>query len=357
MLIYLIKNNIKLMLRNKWIIVVMIAGPIIVIAALTSAFENMMKSYQGVDEFAVGYHLSEDSIFHEYIDVMKEAGKEAGLHFTEFPSGNAEEIMKKNDCLSFVDFMDDTYMVYTLDNYQAEGMTTEYFLNKLMTHIVYYEMLEKKETLNIPVIQLETMPNVEAKDYYGIAFTVYFIWCCFVALAPVLTSEKKFGIEKKFWVSPVSDFQLYLAKVIPCVLVTLCIMTITLITETILFELKWGNLFYVALVISFTVISATTLGLFLMYLFDNLAITIVVAFSCIWVAGYFGGCFETYMYSSHPEAVKILSPIYHTNRALVEYSSIGSSKYAVSSILYLAVMSIVFTLAGLVLAKIRKGRR
>lgn len=54
MIRYLIKNNFKLMLRNKWTLAVMVLGPIMVIAILSSAFGDLLKSYEGVDEFKTG---------------------------------------------------------------------------------------------------------------------------------------------------------------------------------------------------------------------------------------------------------------------------------------------------------------
>ena len=41
MIRYLIKNNFKLMFRNTWSVVVMLLGPILVIAVLSSAFSEL----------------------------------------------------------------------------------------------------------------------------------------------------------------------------------------------------------------------------------------------------------------------------------------------------------------------------
>ena len=59
MIRYLIKNNFKLMFRNTWSVVVMLLGPVLVIAVLSSAFSELMKSYKGVGEFVVGYRMQE----------------------------------------------------------------------------------------------------------------------------------------------------------------------------------------------------------------------------------------------------------------------------------------------------------
>lgn len=357
--VYLIKNNLKLMLRSKWLIAMMIAGPIIVIAVLSSAFEDLLKSYEGVNDFTVGYHMEKESLFNRFFDSVKEAGGEAGITFVEFPSKDVEEIMRENDIASFVDFSKEEYTIYKSDAYEMEGITTVYFLNQWMDHMTAATIngITSGKDFEIPVVKLDSMPEIEAKDYYAIVYLIYFIWCCFISLAPVFTAEKKHGIGKKFEVSPVSDFGLYMAKVIPCVLATICELSVTIVLSTVLFELEWKNIGLTVLILLLTVFASTVFGIFLHNLLNNLAMTIVAAFSIIWVAGFFGGSFETYMFSIWPENLKRISPIYHINRTLVEYSTMGSSNYTKSCIVYLIVISIICMAAGFALGKLRKGKK
>ena len=87
MIRYLIKNNFKLMFRNTWSVAVMLLGPILVIAVLSSAFSELMKSYEGVDEFTVGYRMKEAAEDHVMIESAKAAGEDAGILFYEYPEG------------------------------------------------------------------------------------------------------------------------------------------------------------------------------------------------------------------------------------------------------------------------------
>jgi ABC-2 type transport system permease protein len=95
-------------------------------------------------------------------------------------------------------------------------------------------------------------------------------------------------------------------------------------------------------------------GLFLMYLFRNLAVAIVAAFALVWIAGYVGGSFEAYYFSPISESIKVLSPVYHINRTLVENSAIGQSNYTGGCIAYLLIVSMICFIAGLGISKIRK---
>ena len=130
MIRYLIKNNFKLMFRNTWSVAVMLLGPILVIAVLSSAFSELMKSYEGVDTFAVGYRIQEadDAV----IEATKIAGEETGILFHEYPEGEIKDVMEKNELSGFVEFSEDNYTVYTSADYEVEGITLEYFMNKVM---------------------------------------------------------------------------------------------------------------------------------------------------------------------------------------------------------------------------------
>lgn len=360
--LYIIKNNIKLMLRNKWLMVMVIAGPIITIAVLSSAFEDMMKTYKAPDVFNVGYRMNENSELAGFINEIKQYGDNAGLAFIEYKDGEAEDILAKNDCTSFVEFIEGKYIVYKLDNYVMESMMTEYFLDTFIKNVIYSNIDSQNnisnidKNISIKTVDLDFIPSIEAKDYYGIIESVYYMWLCFISLSCILADEKKYGIKKRHDVSPVSSIKLYIANMSACILITILEMSIAITAVTYMYEIKWGNIKYTIFLLLLTGIAAAALGLFLTYLFNNLAVTVVAVFAIVWLAGFFGGSFETYMYSPWPESVKQLTPIYHINRALVEFSCKGNSKYAWSAVLYLSIMTIVCVLGGAAITRIRKGK-
>jgi ABC-2 type transport system permease protein len=71
-------------------------------------------------------------------------------------------------------------------------------------------------------------------------------------------------------------------------------------------------------------------------MFRNVAVGIVLGFILLWVVGFFGGSFQSYMYNMLPQSLVDLSPIYYINRTLVEFSVKGSSSYTGTCIIYLA---------------------
>lgn len=95
MIRYLIKNNMKLMLRSMWGIAVMLTGPILVVVMLSNAFSALMSTYEGVDEFTAGLRGTEAVQETALYEAVKQAGEEAGIIFCEYPQGEIQELMQK----------------------------------------------------------------------------------------------------------------------------------------------------------------------------------------------------------------------------------------------------------------------
>lgn len=361
MIRYLIKNNFKLMFRNTWSLITMLIGPILVISILSSAFSELMKSYDGMDEFAVGYRVEKNSPLSGYIELIKEAGKENGIIFYEYPEGEPKTVMENNDLAGFAEFTEDSYVLYQSADYEVEGITLEYFLSRVMNEAVKASLQMMSQTaetdVKLPVQLLEFMPAIDAKDYYGIIYIVYFCWCGIICATGVISNEKKYGIERKFQVSDLSDFQLYMSKMIPITLTVSLEMAAAALITILLFEIQWGNALISAVIVFLMILAGTSFGMMLYYISDSLVITIVVLFTAVWFMGFFGGSFETYMFSSMPAIAKQLSPIYHGNRALVELSCMGHSEYVSSAAGYSLAITAVCSAAAVLAGSIRRRGR
>lgn len=366
--IILMKNNIKLMLRSKAIMLIIIICPVLVIAVLSSVFEEMMKSFDMEDGFTVGYRVSEESIFFEHKEAIQAGAEEADMSFIEYPTGDVMDICAKNNCGIFVEFEKDSYRIYCTKEYETEGTMVEYFLNRMMNGLMsgmqgtVLQGTELQGTksgdgkVQIPIESLEAMPNVDSKNYYGIIYIVYFVGCCFITLASVFSSERKHKIGARYGVSPVSNLGFYLAKVLPCILVTVIGIGISTLLSTFSFGIKWGNYPMTILIMTLFIIASSAFGLLLCLLFRNLAISISLLFASTWVAGFVGGSFETYMFSKVDESIKLLSPIYHVNRTLVEYSAMGYSDYAKGCIVYLLLMTVGCAILGVLVSNLNRGK-
>ncbi len=358
MIRYLIKNNFKLMFRNTWSVVTMLFGPILVIAVLSSAFSELMKSYEGVDEFAVGYRRQEAAGDNAMVEAAKLAGEEAGILFCEYPEGEIEDVMEKNELAGFVEFSENTYVVYTSADYEVEGITLEYFMNKVMNEGVNaFLQVQEKAAIALPVEKLEFMRAVNSRDYYGIVYIVYFCWCGIICATGVLGNEKKYGIVRRFQVSNISESQNYLGKFIPIALTVAVGMAIDTGITILLYDIHWGNPIMSIIIVFLMILAGAALGMMLYNISDSLVITIIMQFTIVWFMGFFGGSFETYMFSSTSDTLKHLSPIYHGNRALVELSCMGESNYAASAVWYALAITVICSVIAILAGVIRKRGR
>ncbi|MCI9079507.1 MAG: ABC transporter permease [Lachnospiraceae bacterium] len=356
---YLIKNNLKLMLRNKIIFVLMVFGPFFVIGILSSAFEEMMKSYETAEDFRAGYQIEKGSFWESSIEAVKEAGEEAGIKLSEYPEGEPEELVKNNILAGFVKLGTDKYTIYENTDNETEGVVLEYFfsqyLNKISSQVLYAEVpvMEGKtlkvpdEGLKVPMEEIDYMPAINSKDYYGITEIIYFSCMGIICMAGVLASEKKNGIGIKFQITSVTDFQFYIAKWLPTVFVVASGIGISSVLSAVVYGIHWGNLFISMLLVFLVIMAGVSYGLMLYTVSGNMAVTVIVLFSSVFFMAFLGGCFETYMYSGFSEDLKNISPVYHVNRALVENSCMGHSGYTLNSILYLLAISAACTCAAL----------
>lgn len=352
MILYLIKNNFKLMFRNKLILAAMVFGPFFVIGILSSAFEGLMKSYEPVKEFQAGYQIEKGSFWENSIETIKKAGEEAGIKLSEYPEGEPEELVKGGILSGFVKLGTEKYTIYENADNETEGAVLEYFFSQCLKEstdqIMQAEIpgIEDK-TFTIPLEEIDYMPAVNSKDYYGIIEIVYFSFLGVICMADVFASEKKNGIDIKFRITSLTGFKLYIAKWLPSVLVVAAGIGIASVLSAAIFGIHWGNLSVSALVILLVIMAGISFGLMMYAISGNIAVTVIILFSSTFFMGFFGGTFETYMYSGFSESLKNLSPFYHVNRALVENSCIGHSSYNLSSILYLLAINAACTCIAL----------
>ena len=124
-----------------------------------------------------------------------------------------------------------------------------------------------------------------------------------------------------------------------------------------LMGVHWGNVLLSGLLLLLTVIAASSFGMMLYELTRSMIATVILSFGIVWWAGYIGGTFETYMFSTWPEQVKLLSPLYHTNRALTELSNVGHSDYVLSAVIYLVIFSVVCSLVTIFAGSLRRKDR
>lgn len=358
----LIKNNIKLMLRNKIILAVMAILPIIIISLLSSIFEDLLSGSYEAEDFICGYQIINNSEYENMEEQLKDALKENGITLKNYESDykDYEKGLKEDEFSVFVSVDKDTCTIYRNENKLAEAAIAEYIFSnyfeqmhnqiKIMTTMYEQGKQELKDYDNsIKSSKIETDPIPSSIDYYGIVYVIFFSWCTPIVTAVVLSSERSNRITKRFNISPMSRFSMYLGKLIPSVAAGIILTAISTIISTIAFDIQWGNYIQTILILALQIIACNALGIVIFYLFSNTAISIALLWMIYMFFGLVGGTFATYMYSGMSDTMLRLSPMYYENRTLIEFATKGMSDYRNTCIFYLLAIFIVSTLIGMLL--------
>ena len=351
--IYLIKNNIKLMCRSWFNILLFIIMPVVLVFCLSSAFDSLMKKYEETD-ITAGYRVEGDAVTEDMIEAMCEVAEDNDITLIEYPSGDPEKLIRDNELSGFIIFNDDTYTIYEDKDNKELGKALEYFVNAFYENATAAAMGVEVDPAKVTVEHPDFTPAIDSKDYYGIVEIIYFGWCAIVAGAGIFLNEKKYKIRKRFRVADVSPFQEYLGKFIPIAIVASLGTIIAAVLTVSLLGVHWGNIPLSVAIVVASVLAATAFELMIYNITDNLIATIIISFALVWIMGFFGGSFETYMFSSHPMTLKNISPIYHINRALTEISCMGHSDYMSSAFGYSGLIIVVSSFVAVIAGTIRK---
>ena len=349
----MIKNYLKLIFRNKVMIIVVPIATVLVVAALANAFHTLLDTNDDVSDFKVGYEMAEDSQYTYAEDFLMASFNEQGVSTIEYENGDPEMLIKNGDVDVYVDFEGDSYHIYGDDKKELQVRIVQYVLFNVDKRMD--TMFADDSANSVKTSSLETIKTSEAENYYGIIEIVYFLSLCTVFLSFIFQTERKNGIGIRFRVGNAGSFTRYMSKYISCLIIALLIQ-VALVSVLVLslFNVTIGNPVVFFGILILTAIAFTAYGMVFFTLFNNMAVSIGLLFMTLWFAGFIGGTFETYMYSSLTEPIKRISPLYYVNRTLVETSVNGSSSYLVPCIVVLSAMTVVCMLLGIFITSRKK---
>lgn len=350
MLWVMIKNNLKLTSRSKFIIVLLIISPIIVMAALSSAFDELLQSNYQFEDIRIGYATEDQSALDRFLTQSADAFAEKEIKLEKCDLVNGKEMVSDGTMETFLYEEDAQVKIYTLKEDSIPTEMCQYIVEQFYTDC---GNMGNTTSVGVEKGSLPSMVLPSAGNYYGIIEMIYFLSCGVLFLTAVVQSERKNRISQRFISSPCSSFTIYLSKFIPCAVMTILNTIMSMIAATLLFDVKWGNFPATVGVLVLGVMAFVAFGIMCLYLVNNLAVSVIIIFVVVWICGFLGGSFETYMFMKIPERTKCLSPMYYLNRTLVEYSTMGHSDYAVRCVGCLAVIFVVCSLFGSLLMKQR----
>lgn len=367
MLFVLIKNNLKLMLRDKLSMLFLVAMPIVLIAVLSSAFKEQLNTSYKMESFTIGYSVESGSSIADSISRFIKEFKENGINLTQMTKEEAQEKIKEDQLAAFLEISDSKYTIYKKEGFNVEALIFE---NSMGTAMYYYDgtktlinyiketgtydsMLSEDFSDNGSFVRLEKLevdPMPSSTVYYGIVQIVYIIWIGIISVSMIVNNERKYGLDKRIGLSKASSLTLFVGKLIPAVLAVAVETGIAAVVSTILMDINWGDSPLLSAGILFLeIIAVAALGITVSLLIKSQALSNVIMFISGFLLGFVGGSFQTYMLNFVSDNLAKLSPLYYINRTLVEFSTKGYSDYVGNCIVFLLAIALISTILGVLI--------
>ena len=351
MLFTLVKNNVKLILRNKISFMFMCVLPIILILILSNAFSSSLGRTVQLQEFTIGYSIKEESSIENYFPAFQEQFGKKGIILKPMSQKEGLKAVADGAIASYLTLDDNQYTLYNKEGIDINGMVFEssfksgmYLYDGLKIIIPYMmqnqiiptqeiitemESLGSQERINFVNKQhIEVDPVATSQDYYGITEIVFIIWFGVSSVVGLTNDERKYKISERIRLTNVRPIILFMGKFIPNVLGTCVQVGIAIGVSTLLLKVNWGeHLFLSGGILLLEVIAVSALGTMLTIIIKSSIFINMIMYISAFVFGFIGGSFQDYMHNFLSEDMVHCSPLYYLNRTLVELSTKGNSDY------------------------------
>ncbi len=344
----------KLICRSKAMLIITCLGMILTVGAVASGFHTLLDSASRSEEIRLGYEMQEGSSYSFLEGTWESELEKEKIIAQKFTGADPESVVKSGDADVFVNFTKDGFYVTGSSKKELETRIVKYILFQ-MEQTMLAMKADPAAQIKIDASSLPTKKVSEAENYYGIAQPVYFITICSIFLTMIYWTERKNRLLIRYRIGKNGAVSSYFGKLISGSLISFLVLgCIGFGLVNMVFDVHIGNPVITMGVLFLMTIAFTAFGMLFFQLFKQMAVSIGLMFMVLWFAGYFGGSFETYMYSSFSESLKRLSPVYYINRSLIELSVEGQTDFILPCILYLSTIALVSIALGVFITAKKK---
>jgi len=344
------KNYLKLIFRTKAMLIITILGTLLVVAAVSSAFRTLLDKAEQETDFSVGYEMQDDSKYKIVESAWTEGLAKENITVKNFSKADPEKIVKDGEA--------DVFVVFGKDGYRIVGSDKKEMDTRIVQYVLYNMDMMMNGSVNqfaFPERSLPTEPRSTSENYYSIVEIEYFMSICSIFLCMIYYTERKNNILTRFRTGSAGSPTRYFGKLFSCVLTSWLVQVLIMVgLVSLLFDVQFGKPMVSIGILLLATVAYASFGMVFFELFENSAVSIGLMFTALWFAGYLGGSFESYMYSSFSENIKRLSPTYYVNRSLVELSVKGSSDYLLPCVGVMLLMIVVCVSLGLIITAKKK---
>ena len=353
-ILIMIKNYTKLLWRRKAMIIITLIGLVVIVSTVANAFHTLLDKNDETGGFNLGYVIEEGSRY-EPVEamLMDEFGKK-DIKTQRYNSADPMAVIESGEQDVFIDFGKDSYSITGNKKKTIETRIVQYSLYNLDRNMDSM-MTGGLKTTDIKVGTIPETKVPEAENYYCHAFIVLFLTISPIYMSLIFYTERKQKIGQRLVIGNAGAAARYFGKFGASFITGMAVLPLagTLLFK-LMFKMEIGDVLIYAGIMTLTGIAFTAFGIIFLLLFRQPAVSIGLMFMILWVLGFIGGAFETYIYSSIPEIVKRVSPVYYINRSLLEISVNGRSDFLMPCVIYLAAMAVVLIPLGILITRVRK---
>ena len=317
----LIKNNIRLLLRDRVNLTLLCLLPFFMMGILGVAFPYITGEALKVGNFEIGYSASNAP---QWFANFKEEAQALNIQCIDLTKEKGIERVNEGKSAGFIGFQGEDYTLY-----RSHQMTfNQLIIEELLEQYKGSAIEEGDYSQKVATIKLQKSLIPSSKDYYGIVETVLAIWLSMYLPICLENKERKNAIYKRINPKNLGTLELLGARWLSTLVCTLLEVGFIILVEACFFQIQWGQRWPLSMGLLFLgILAANSLGTLLSVLIRTSLISYVVVYISTWFYGFLGGNCQSYMVKLLPEKVMSYSPLYFMNRTLVELSYKGSSRY------------------------------
>lgn len=284
----IIIKDLKINLKNKRLMAIMIAFPIVLMFILGTTFKQASENGGSIGTIDVAYELVGDGeITEAFIQMKEELSKNEDIVFTEVEEDTEAIGAIKNgnySCYIIINENDKEIKFYENErfNFKATFIETimSTFVQRYNTIVevakVNPQMLaqiatdtgEDKEYVEIKSVNSNKTPN--ALDYYGVTMLTLIIMYSTMAGAYSVKGEKLKNTVGRLLISPANKMEIFTGSTLGAVVTTIIQMAIVFLFSKYILKVYWGeHIGAVLLIILSLIIMAVSMGIASGYMFKN----------------------------------------------------------------------------------------
>lgn len=353
MLWILVKNQLKLVLRDPLCIVFGVVFPLLLMSSTSIYLKDSLMSEIRLGQVKVGYTVTCPT--DEQLQKLLEALKQEEIEAVAMTLPEGKEGIAVGHLAGYFEWDESMKVLYL-----PEAMTDQSVYLKDALLIIHQgmkiETIKKQQEKLINHRTVDAPSPTAAKDYYGIIELASCLWVGAYFAGKIASCEKKDGVLIRIEATAISTYTIYFSRMLVTLCTQLLLQGSVLMIGTIALNIQWGiyggHLLGLMLIELLTAVSVNTT---LSFCLPNEWSFVLIAWLFWIVEGFLGGAYQNLWHNFIGIKWQKGALLYGINRSLVDIRSIGISDFLMPTLIKLVALTVVSMMVGICWIQRRRG--